>query len=73
MSSYTPLPVSKWSRSSLIKFMDRAWSDYLKAMLNSTQFSKDEKNKRIDKELVTTKMIHDLILQNELTWKKVSK
>ena len=53
--------------------MDRAWSDYLKAMLNSTQFSKDEKNKRIDKELVTTKMIHDLILQNELTWKKVSK
>lgn len=67
---YTPLPVSKWSNSSILKFHDSIWSNYLKVILDTNVLTKEEKNKRINNNLKWHIMIHDLCVGKELTIKK---
>ena len=68
--NYTPIPVAKWSASSLIKQNDLMWSNFLKVMLDTDVYTKEEKNRRIDSCLTVTKLVHDLVLRNELKLKK---
>lgn len=69
--SYTPLPVAKWSSSSLIKFMDDQWGHYLKTVLDSDALSREEKNKRIDRNLPFVKLVHEQCKNREINFKKL--
>lgn len=68
--NYTPLPVSKWTASSLLKHNDEMWSKFLKKMLES-DLSREEKNRRIDRLLPFVKQIHEQCENKEITFKKL--
>ena len=68
--SYTPLPVAKWTHSSILKLHEREWSKFLKKTLDSKRTSKETKNKRIDDMLEWFQLIHRVCQNGELNIKK---
>ena len=67
MNEYTPLPVAKWTNSSILKIHEQIWSNYLSKILESKH---KDKNQRIDKMLVWFQLIERLCINKELTIKK---
>ena len=67
---YTSLPVAKWSNSSILKIHYKQWSMFLKHMLDSQDYTKEEMNQRIDALLPWFKGIEYLCLNKGLTIKK---
>ena len=62
--TYTPLPVAKWSHSSILKIHDQMWSNYLKQILESYE------DRRMDNMLEWFQLIERLCINKGLTIKK---
>lgn len=67
--SYIPLPVAKWTHSSILKIHEQMWSNYLKQILLSGNLPTSI-NYRIDKMLQWFQLIERLCIDKELTIKK---
>lgn len=70
MKEYTPIPVKKWTVSSIIKLMDREYSKTLKQILDSENLTRQEKNVKIDIIIKMLQEFYNGILINGLTIKK---
>jgi hypothetical protein len=68
---HTPMPVAKWTNSSLLKLNNSMWGTFLKGMLDDETLSKEEKNKHIETMLDWFKMIEYNCMNNLLTIKKL--
>ena len=58
----------KWTSSSLIKWTDREWSNFLTSILRNDNFTEYEKNRRINEMLELIKTIHNNCLDSENGW-----
>ena len=67
---YTPLPVAKWTHSSILKMHHKQWSMFLKHMLNHPDYTKEEMNQRIDALLPWFKLIERICIDKGLVIKK---
>ena len=69
MSDYTPIPVAKWTKSSLIKCLERYYAISLDRLLNS-DLPRNEMIKRSDSLLKNFLSIYNPIMEYGVTVKK---
>jgi hypothetical protein len=65
-----PLPVAKWTHSSILKIHYKQWSLFLKHILNDPHYTKEEMNQRIDALLPWFKLVEHICINKDLTIKK---
>ena len=68
-NDWTPLP-AKWTPSTIVKLHDRLLAKFILRMLQTKEFTKQEKSKRIANAVQWIQLIHNYTMSGQMTYKK---